>query len=92
MDQPGKGANHARGQLYRENDYFPVPIRISEFALVRQVRPSRPASAYSFSTPRLNLVLTHGIPPAFRGSVQLFIPSATVGLVSSLSGHAIAYR
>ena len=27
MDQPGKVANHARGQLNRENEYFPVGVR-----------------------------------------------------------------
>ena len=27
MDQPGKVANSARGQLNRENEYFPVPAR-----------------------------------------------------------------
>ena len=27
MDQPGKVANPARGQLNRGNDYFPVPVR-----------------------------------------------------------------
>ena len=27
MDQPGKVANRARGQLKRENEYFPVPVR-----------------------------------------------------------------
>ena len=26
MDQPGKVANPARGQLNRENEYFPVPV------------------------------------------------------------------
>ena len=26
-DQPGKFANPARGQLNRENEYFPVPVR-----------------------------------------------------------------
>ena len=26
MDQPGKVANPARGQLHRENEYFPVPV------------------------------------------------------------------
>ena len=26
MDQPGKVANPARGQLIRENEYFPVPV------------------------------------------------------------------
>ena len=27
MDRPGKIANPARGQLNRENEYFPVPVR-----------------------------------------------------------------
>ena len=27
MDQPGKVANPARGQLSRENEYFPVRVR-----------------------------------------------------------------
>ena len=27
MDQPGKVANLAWGQLNRENEYFPVPVR-----------------------------------------------------------------
>ena len=27
MDQPGKVAHPARGQLTRENGYFPVPVR-----------------------------------------------------------------
>ena len=38
------------------------------FGLARRVRPSRPAVACSFSTLRLNLVLTRGthIPPVFR--------------------------
>ena len=28
MDQLGKVANPARGQLNRENEYFPVPVRV----------------------------------------------------------------
>ena len=28
MDQPGKVANPARGQLNRKNRYFPVPVRV----------------------------------------------------------------
>ena len=27
MDQPGKVANPAHGQLNRENEYYPVPVR-----------------------------------------------------------------
>ena len=40
----------------------------------------------------LNLVLIHGIPPNFRCGTHLYIPSYAIGLVPSLSGHAIAYR
>ena len=47
MDQPGKVANPARGQLNRKNEYFPVPVRASEFGLARRFRQSRPASACS---------------------------------------------
>ena len=41
---------------------------------------------------RLNLVLTYGVPPGLRGGVHLFKPPYAIGLVPSLSGHAIAYR
>ena len=77
-----------------ENCYFPVRVRARRFRLARQVWLSRPAPACSFSTLRLNLVLTYGIPPAFRGGVivHLFIPPTAIGSVSSLPGHAIAYR
>ena len=70
MDQPGKDANPARGQLNRKNKYFPFRVRAGEFGLARWVRQSRPASACSFSKLRLNLVLTYGIPPEFRGGVH----------------------
>ena len=73
MDQPGKVTNPARGQLNRENEYSPVPVRALEFGLARRVQPSRPASACSFSMLRLNLVLNHGISSNFRGGVHLFI-------------------
>ena len=42
MDQPCKVANPARGQLDRENEYFPVRVRAWEFDLVRRVRQSAP--------------------------------------------------
>ena len=70
MDQRGKVANLARGQLNRENEYPRSRLRIWSREM------SRPASACSFSMPRLNLVLTHGIPPDFRGSVHLFCYTA----------------
>ena len=44
---------------------------------------------------RLNLVLTYGIPPEFRGGVPLFNskpPYAIIGSVPSSSGHTVAYR
>ena len=54
---------------------------------------SRLLSACSFSILTLNLVLTHGFPPEFRGGVHIFLPAPhTIGSVPSLSGHAIAYR
>ena len=69
MDQPGKVANPTRGQLNRENEHSPVPVRACEFGLARRVQSSRPASAFSFSILRLNMVLTYGVPPEFRGGV-----------------------
>ena len=44
-DQRRKVANPGRGQLNRENGYFPVPVRAREFGLARRIRQSRPASA-----------------------------------------------
>ena len=74
MDQPGKVANPARGQLNRKNEYSPVPVCAGEFGLARRVQPFRPASACSFSIPlRLNMVLTHGVTSDFRGGVHLII-------------------
>ena len=59
MDQSGKVANPARGQLNRENGYFPV-FPFAPENLVSRVRPSiLPVSARSLSTLRLNLVLSY---------------------------------
>ena len=94
MDQPGKVANLARGQLNRENERFPVPVRAGGFGLARRFRRSHPASACSFFTLELLMVLTHGIPPDFHGGAYLLlVPPHTIESVPSLSGrHAIAYR
>ena len=45
MDQPGKVANPSinSGQLNRESENVPVPVRAKEFDLARRVQPSRPA-------------------------------------------------
>ena len=90
MDQPGKVANPARGQLNREND-IPLSPCVPE-KLVSRDGFSRPVPRQPLiSILRLNLVLTYGIPPEFRGGVHMKPPYA-IGSVPSLSGHAIAYR
>ena len=70
MDQPGKVANPARGQLNRKNIFS-----LSAFAPDNLVSGSAVSSRVSLliSILRLNLVLTYGIPPEFRGGVHLFI-------------------
>ena len=84
------GESPVRGQLNNENELFPVSVGAREFVLARQVWPSRPALLRSFSTLRLNLVLTHGIPTAFRDGVHVYRqpPSRES---KNLSGHAIVY-
>ena len=80
MDQPGKVANPAHGQLNREN-YFRAgrgEYSFSPFARAKiwsretgSAVPSRVSLLISIL--RLNLVLTCGIPLEFRGGVHLFI-------------------
>ena len=61
MGQPGMVANPARGQLNRETLFFSLSSSAHENSVSREIRPSRPASACSFSTIRLKLVciVTH---------------------------------
>ena len=74
MDQPGKVANPACGQLNEENIIFPYPrsrrLRIWSRETGSAV-PSRVSLLISIL--RLNLVLTYGISLEFRGGVHLFI-------------------
>ena len=73
MDQPGKVANPARGQLKQGKLIFPCPracLRIWSREMGSAV-PSRVSLLISIL--RLNLVLTYGIPPEFRGGVHSFI-------------------
>ena len=73
MDQPGKVANPARGQLKQGKLIFPCPrscLRIWYRETVSAV-PSRVSLLISIL--RLNLVLTYGISPEFRGGVHVFI-------------------
>ena len=71
MNQPGKVANPARGQLNREilqgKLIFPCPrsrLRIWSSETGSAVPPR---VSLLISILRLNLVLTYGIPPEFRG-------------------------
>ena len=72
IDQPGKVANPARRQLNRENE-FPCPCSRQRIwsRETGSAIPSRVSLLISII--RLNLVLTYGIPPGFRGGVHLFI-------------------
>ena len=70
MEQLGKVANPARGQLNRKI-IFPCPracLRIWSREMGSAV-PSRVSLVISIL--RLNLVLTYGIPFEFRGGVHL---------------------
>ena len=72
-DQPGKVAHPACGQLNGEK--YIVSCRRSRLRIWSRERGSAIASRVSLliSMLRLNLVLTYGIPPEFRGGVHLFI-------------------
>ena len=54
--------------------------------------PSHTALARLLSILTLDLVLTHGISPAFRDDVHSFIESTTIEPVPGLLCHAIAYQ
>ena len=70
MDQPGKVVNPARGQLNRENDISLSPCVPENWSReTGSAVPSRVSLLISILG--LNLVLTSGIPPEFRGGVHL---------------------
>ena len=70
MDQPGKVANPARGQLNRKK-IFPCPRAYLKI-WPRETGSAVPSRvSLSISILRLNLMLTYGIPPEFRGGVHL---------------------
>ena len=95
MDQPGnKVANPAPGQLNREIDIFLSPFSPEKLDSRNGFsRPIPRQPAHSTHSVRPNLVLTHEIPPYFRGSVHLFKPPYAIGPVPNLSGQAVvAYR
>ena len=75
-DQPGKVANPARGQLNRENEHFPVPVRGSPYLcgppvvseMIQLLPSGNPFKCHEkffwlfFSVPYLGLILAcdHG--------------------------------
>ena len=87
-------ANPACGRLSTEIYsslylFTPESLKVWSPKIISTVRP---ALAGSFSIPRLNLVLTHGL-LASPLSATLFIKLSTdFGSVPSLLGHAIACR
>ena len=81
IDGPGMAAIPAHGRITRETLFS-----LSPFAPEKLV--SRDGFGRSFSTGRLNLVLSHGNPAAFQASTCT--PATAMGLAPNLSGHAIA--
>ena len=77
MDQPGKVANPARGQLNRKNEYFIFPcprsrLRTWSRETSSAVVPSRVSLPISIIL-RVNLVLTCGIPPASSAAASIYL-------------------
>ena len=74
MDQPGKVASPARGQLNRENEYFPVRVSAWEFGFARRLRQSRPASTCSSPySAWIWCLLTGFLPSSAAASIYSFI-------------------
>ena len=91
MDQPGKVANPARGQLNRENEHSPVPCvpenLVSRDGFSRPV-PRQPAHLHTRAESGAYVRDSSRVP---RRRPILKPPNA-IGSVPSLSGHASAYR
>ena len=93
MDQPGKVANPARGQLNRENEYFPAAFAPEDlvsrdgFGSPVQRQPAHlHTQAESGACIRDSFQF-----PRWRPLLYLKWPDA-IEAVPSLSDHAIAYR
>ena len=91
MNQPGKVANPARGQLDRENEYSPVPVvpenLVSRDGFSRPV-PRQPAHLHTQAESGAYFLDSSRVPRR-RPFMK---PPYAIGSVPSLSGHAIAYR
>ena len=73
MEQPGEVANPDRGELNREEKENPSSRSCVGFSS-RETGSAVPSRINLFiSILRLNLVRTYGIPPEFRGDVELFV-------------------
>ena len=94
MDQPGKVANPARGQLNREKIIFPCPrsrLRIWSRETGSAV-PSR-VSLLILHTQAESGAYSRGSSRVPRRCPFIYLkPPYAIGSVPSLSGHAIAYR
>ena len=92
MDQPGKAANPARGQLNRENDISLSPCvpenLVSRDGYSRPVS-RQPAHLHTQAESGAYLRDSSRVPRRRRPFMK---PSYAIGSVPSLSGHAIAYR
>ena len=89
MDQPGKVANPARGQLNRENN-IPLSPCVPENLVSRDgfTRPRQPAHLRTQAESGAYLRDSSRVPRR-RPFMK---PPYAIGSVPSLSGHAIAYR
>ena len=92
MDQPGKVANPARGQLNSENNIPPSPCvpesLVSRDGFSRPV-PRLPAHLHTQAESGAYLRDSSRVP---RRRPLFMKPPYAIGSVPSLSGHAIAYR
>ena len=88
MDQPGKVANPARGQLNRQNEYFPVPVRAENLASrdgFDSPVPRQPAYLHAQAESGDYLRDSSRVPR--RRPFIYFKPPYVIGSVPSLSGE-----
>ena len=92
MGQLGKVDNRPRGQLNRENGYFPSPFApenlVSRDGLGCPVPRQHAYSPHSGGI----CLLTEFLPISAAASIHLFMPPNAIESVPNLSGYAIACR
>ena len=87
MDQPGKVCQSCTWSAEQEKCFFPC-LRLCLRICSRETSSAVPSRvSLLISILRLNLVLTYGFPPEFRGGVHLFIFSR-----HTPSGQSRVYR